>query len=117
MEEDIKLINEMIENCRNKKEYYDEKAERKAIALENVLKELELAKESLKDKCDIADERNQLLVENQKKNKVIKKAIRYCNCKSEFQTFGDETLKRALESLVNQVKYEIKEILRVEEQE
>lgn len=71
MEEDIKLINEMIENCRNKKEYYDEKAERKAIALENVLKELELAKKALKDKCDIADERNQMLVENQKLNKVI----------------------------------------------
>ena len=50
-ETDIKLINEMIKNCRNKKEYYDEKAERKAIALENVLKELQLAKEALKDKC------------------------------------------------------------------
>lgn len=70
-ETDIKLINEMIKNCRNKKKYYDEKAERKAITLENVLKELQLAKEALKDKCEIADERNQLLVENRKKDKII----------------------------------------------
>lgn len=36
------------------------------------LEELELAKEVLKDKCEIADERNQLLVENQKKDNAIK---------------------------------------------
>jgi len=35
------------------------------------LEDLKLAKESLKDKCEIADERNQLLAENQKLNKVI----------------------------------------------
>ena len=35
------------------------------------LEDLKLAKEALKDKCEITDERNQLLVENKKRDKII----------------------------------------------
>lgn len=64
MEEDIKILEELSTWDTIKLENGDK-------AIRNVLKELELTKESLKDKCEIADERNQLLVENQKLNKVI----------------------------------------------
>ena len=37
MEEDIKILEEMKNNCLNKREYIDEKAERKAQAIENLI--------------------------------------------------------------------------------
>lgn len=64
MEEDINILE-------NLSTWDNIKLENGDKAIRNVLKELELAKEALKDKCEIADERNQLLVENQKLNKVI----------------------------------------------
>lgn len=81
MEEDIKILRELeknanIENADMNDCFGGEHIE----AIENVLKELELAKEALKDKCEIADERNQLLVENQKLNKIIDKMIKSIVC-------------------------------------
>jgi len=50
MEEDIKLVREMQSNCINKKTYKDDKAQRKAIAIDNVLSRLE---ELLKTKKEL----------------------------------------------------------------
>lgn len=53
LEESIKLLKEMQENCKNKTIYKDEKAEAKAEAIEVVLKELDKkdkAIEYIKDK-------------------------------------------------------------------
>lgn len=46
LEESIKLLKEMQENCKNKTIYKDEKAEAKAEAIEVVLKELEESKDT-----------------------------------------------------------------------
>ena len=83
-ETDIKLINIFLKyveivsvNCclmsEEEQEIISDKEYMKKLrnSIQNVLKELQLAKEALKDKCEIADERNQLLVENQKKDKII----------------------------------------------
>ena len=37
MEEDIKILEEMKNNCLTKRDYIDEKAERKAQAIENLI--------------------------------------------------------------------------------
>lgn len=39
-DEDVKLLEEMKRNCLNKRDYIDEKAERKAQAIENILNRL-----------------------------------------------------------------------------
>ena len=47
LEEAIKLLKEMQENCKNKTIYKDEKAEAKAEAIKVVLKELEYLRKEL----------------------------------------------------------------------
>lgn len=83
-ETDIKLINIFLKyveivsvNCclmsEEEQEIISDKEYMKKLrnSIQNVLKELQLAKEALKDKCEIADERNQLLIQNKKKDKII----------------------------------------------
>lgn len=76
MEEDIKLLREMQENCRTKRDYIDEKAERKAQAIENVLSELE----NLQDDLKIHEETSfEFQAENIKLKKIIDLIVEMLN--------------------------------------
>lgn len=57
LEESIKLLKEMQENCKNKTIYKDEKAEAKAEAIEVVLKEIEYLKKNQRLKKDFNGEK------------------------------------------------------------
>lgn len=83
MEEDIKLLKEMKQNCLAKKEYIDPKAEIKAQAIENVLNRLEqLEKENaelkamLKNRIKYTQELEKDLFENASHYVVPKSVIR-----------------------------------------
>ena len=68
MGETDKLIEEMT---KVRPEVLTPKAKKLFYTIMQILNDNILLEESLKDKCEIADERNQLLVENQKKDKII----------------------------------------------
>lgn len=96
IEEDIVLLKEMQQNCLTKKEYKDSKANKKAKAIEHilseyqrVLKENELAKQTLIKNCNIADERNQLLKENEKKDELIERMKRFLLKENKMRDYLD----------------------------
>ena len=66
LEEAIKLLKEMQDNCKNKHTYKDEKAEAKAEAIEVVLKELDKKDKEIERKTEHAKyfskERNKKIV-------------------------------------------------------
>lgn len=64
MEEDIKIIKESYIMSTN--HCLDENNAKLKKAIENLLADVEIAKKQLKENCNIADERNQLLMENKK---------------------------------------------------
>lgn len=68
MGETDKFIEEMT---KVRPEVLTPEAKKLFYTIMQILNDNILLKESLKDKCEIADERNQLLVENQKKDKII----------------------------------------------
>lgn len=52
-----------------------------------------------------------LITRHKEQEDKIKKALKYCNSKSTFQTFGDENCKRILDTYISKTKFEIKRIL------
>lgn len=71
MEEKINVESFIEEMAKVQPEVLTPEAKKLFDTIMQILDENLLLKESLKDKCDIADERNQLLIDKQKLNKVI----------------------------------------------
>lgn len=88
MEEDIKILEEMKNNCLTKRDYIDEKAERKAQAIENLINKYK---------------------ELEKENKILKNHIHFkiCpNCKKEFESKRSDAIYcKKCSSIVNNKKF------------
>ena len=71
MEEKVNIESFIEEMTKVRPEVLTPEAKSLFNTINTILDENLTLKEAIKDKCEIADERNQLLVENQKLNKVI----------------------------------------------
>lgn len=78
MEEDIKILEEMKQNCLTKREYVDPKAERKAQALENIIKGYREKEESEKYLYDAYQDAGKKMFEyaEQLENSIPKSKIK-----------------------------------------
>lgn len=77
MEEKVNIESFIEEMTKVRPEVLTPEAKKLFDTIMQILDENLLLKESLKDKCDIADERNQLLIDKQKLNKVIDEITEY----------------------------------------
>jgi formyltetrahydrofolate synthetase len=108
IEEDIKILDEMILNCRYKHNYYDEYAEKKAKVLEKCKKALKENEELKKSKItyekvrDI-QEKNRNIVDNKYIPKQIVKdkiSERQFELQQEYKDFEDDSILLVLQELL-----------------
>lgn len=115
IEEDIKILDEMILNCRYKHNYYDEYAEKKAKVLEKCKKALKENEELKKSKItyekvrDI-QEKNRNIVDNKYISKQkVKDKIEELKQQNIFTTI--DFIKTTPQDIKNTVIQELQELL------
>ena len=110
MEEDIKILEEMKQNCLTKREYIDPKAERKAQALENLIKGYRELEENKKLKTIKGFEEN---IEVSKFGEWVGK--NYIDYKFEYENYQRILADYIPKSKIREMLEELKEIKRVQE--
>ena len=84
MEEDIKLLEEMKNNCLTKRDYIDEKAERKAQAIENLINKYKEQERDIRDNHILLAKYSQ---KNEEQEKIIELAL---DCLSVWAMCADD---------------------------
>lgn len=119
MEEDIELLEEMKQNCLTKREYIDPKAERKAQAIENLIKGYRELEEGNKELLRLTERQreiiekeiernNELEINSIPKSKIQEKITQYKNQLKKLKP-NDLTLEDYYDTKIEALKDLLKE--------